>query len=480
MLPALLVLLFVGAPETDAAELLKVAYASQYEWKEDGLKNITLEFTYTWAWGPKASPKDKEAPPRTTLRGVGRIVVVGQRVVPGHYPDLYPDSSWPRGGRQVNGTELRREFEGHMAWVLRRFVRRPFDAIFKDAKFQGPEKTAFGQKISVNGRSFYVRQDKIAATEKDVSPPRQKPHMVLVQYEHGTLGGGYGILGEKCNYTARRSKMPVAWTRKLSTKASERAPVPLSYAYTRAEGQSEETLQIEFDRVTVDAAHPVVLDPVARDFLKAAWERRFTLPMEMGIEGEFHRRPDKDLARSRWQDVRGTFEVWAMKEIKVAVPEKQFRDPKWRKATEDACGKHIGWIFRTLKPTPFEAEFKDCGFELVPQGAEQVIQVYGYPNALAFRIDGDAIAGHYSSVGGNKGWWSYKLKRTSDDKFMLDRMKREFEHRKIDLRFRYGRVRGFQLPKKVEVFQTIGREPYVATAEYSFRKLKVLLPEKKG
>lgn len=472
MLPALLVLL-LGAPEADAAKLLKIAYASQYEWKEDGLKNVTLEFTYTWTWGRKADPKDKKPPPRTRHEGAGRVVVVGQRVIPGHYPDL-------RRGKTLDDKEIRVAFQGHIAWVLRRFVRQPFDTAFKDAKFEGPEKTAFGLKITAHGRPLYVKQDRLAAMEIDVSLPKQKRHLVLVEFESGKLRDGYAILGEKCSYTARRSEKPVAWTRRLTTKDAERAPVPLSYTYTREMDQDEEILKIEFDRVTVDAAHPIVLDPVARDLLKEAWERRFTLPTAMGIEGEFHRRPDRDLDKGGWTDVPGSFEVWGMNEIKVTIPENRIRNKGWRDRIEQTCRENIGWIFRLLKATPFEQEFKNCGFELVPQGKEQVIQVYGYDKALAFKLAGSAITGHYSSEIGEKGWWDYKLKRTSNGKFMLDRMKREFKNRKIDLRFRYGRVKGFQLPKKMDVLGTSSREPYIGVAEYSFRRLKVLLPEKKG
>jgi len=479
MLPALLLLL-LGAPETDAAKLLKIAYASQYEWSEDNLKNVTLEFTYRWTWGPKAKPNDrKPPPPAANLEGAGRVVVVGERVFPGHYPDLRRDGQWQREGRTVRGAEIRTEFQGHIAWVLRRFVRQPFDRLFKGARFQGPEETSFGLKIIAHGRPFYVKEDRIAAMELDMGVSRKKPHLVLVQFQHGPVGDGYGILGQTCNYKTKGTEIAVSWKRQLTTKQAERAPVPLSYTYTRTFGGSQQTLTIEFDRVTMDAAHPVVLDPVARDLLKGAWERRFTLPTAMGIEGEFHRRPDKDLANGRWQDVPGSFEVWGMKEIKVAIPENRFRNRSWRETVEKTCVGHIRWIFGLLKATPFEEEFKDCGFELVPQGKEQVIQVYGYEKALAFKIAGGAITGHYSEVLRQKGWWDYKVKRTSDGHFMLDRMRREFEGRKIDLRFRYGRVKGYQLPKKMGVFGTTAREPYVGVAEYSFRRLKVLLPEKK-
>jgi hypothetical protein len=479
MLPALIVLLLVGAPETDAAQLLKTAYASQYEWKEDHLKNVTLEFTYRWTWGPKAKPTDKKPPPpEANLEGAGRVVVVGERVFPGHYPDLRRDGQWQREGRTVRGPEIRNEFQGHIAWVLRRFVRQPFDTAFKDAPIQGPEKTAFGLKVTAHGRPIYIDQNKITAMELDVSARKDKPHMVLLQFQHGKVGDGYAILGETCSYTTKGTEIAVSWRRQLTTKQAERAPVPLSYTYTRTFGGSEQTLTIEFDRVTMDAAHPVVLDPHARDLLKEAWERRFTLPTAMGIEGEFHRRPDKDLAKARWQDVPGSFEVWGMTEIKVALPENRFRDKGWRGTVEKTCEGHIRWIFGLLKATPFEEEFKDCGFELVPQGKEQVIQVYGYEKALAFKVADGAIVGHFSEELRKKGWWDYKVKRTSDGQFMLDRMRREFEGRKIELRFRYGRVKGYQLPKKVDVLGTTAGEPYVGVAEYSFRRLKVLLPEK--
>jgi len=478
MVPGLIVLLLVGAPETDAAKLLKIAYASQYEWKEDNLENVTLEFTYHWTWGPKARPNDKKPPPpAANLEGAGRVVVVGERVFPGHYPDLRRDGQWQREGRTVRGPEIRNEFQGHIAWVLRRFVRQPFDKLFKDAKFEGPEKTAFGLKVTAHGLPIYVEQDKIAATERNVGVSRKKPHMVLVRFEHGQVGDGYAILGETCNYTTKGSEIAVSWNRQLTTKQAERAPVPLSYTYTRTFGGSEQTLKIEFDRVTMDAAHPVVLDPAARDLLKGAWDRRFTLPTAMGIEGEFNRRPDKDLDKAGWVAVPGSFEVWGMNEIKVTIPENRIRQ-SWRAGVEKTCTDNIRWIFGLLKATPFEEEFKNCGFELVPQGKERVIQVYGYEKALAFKVADGALAGHYSEVSREKGWWNYKVKRTSDGRFMLDRMKREIGKRKIELNFRYGRVRGYMLPKKMDVLGVGYREPYFGVAAYSFRRLKVLLPEK--
>ena len=40
------VLLLLLVPPPDAAQLLRTAWASQYEWKEDKVQNVTLEFRF--------------------------------------------------------------------------------------------------------------------------------------------------------------------------------------------------------------------------------------------------------------------------------------------------------------------------------------------------------------------------------------------------------------------------------------------------
>ena len=112
------------------------------------------------------------------------------------------------------------------------------------------------------------------------------------------------------------------------------------------------------------------------------------------------------------------------------------------------------------------------------QGKEQVIQVYGYSRALAFKLNGDAIVGHYEIVGGKKGWWSYRVKRTADSRFLIDRMMREIDKKKFVLDFRYSRTKGLQIPKKMDVLGISANGTLTpGTCEYAFRKLRVSVPK---
>ncbi|MHC4548810.1 MAG: hypothetical protein ACYTEZ_08520 [Planctomycetota bacterium] len=465
MVAGLLVLL-LGAPETDAVKLLRVAYASQYEWKEDGVKNITLEFTYTWSWGPIGGGG-------TQRQGTGQIVVLGDRIVRRHYPDLQTESE--RAG-----------FDEHIVWIVRRFVRRPFEAVFKDAKLEGPEETVFGSKIKVGPRAIYVKDDRFVAADVNGGTP-QAPFWVLAQYETGPLSDGYAILGEACNYTRKKDGVKVSWSRKLTTQGDGKAPVPAAYTYTRKETNRNVKLTIQFDRVRIDSRHPVVLEPPARVLLKAAWERRFTLPRDIRIEGQWQRRIDRELDKAGWtgSGVRGIFQVWGMEKVEAALDEAWKQSWRGRSGTLEAtCRDHIKGVFALLHPAPFDEVFARCGFELVPQGEDQIVQVYGYRKALAFKVSGGAIVGHYSRLAGENGWWSYRVKPTGDKRFLLERMKREIQGRKIELQFKYARVKGLLVPKKMDVLGVDWRDPRRGTvygvAEYSFRKLKISLPKKEG
>jgi hypothetical protein len=107
----LLALAVLGAPE-DAAAKLRVAWASQYEWKESGVENAVLELTYTSHW--KASKTDYEY----DWEKRGQIVVAGGEIVRRHYPGTTDNE--------------RKTIAGHVAWVLGRFVRKPFEKEFEE------------------------------------------------------------------------------------------------------------------------------------------------------------------------------------------------------------------------------------------------------------------------------------------------------------------------------------------------------------
>ena len=443
-------LLLLLAPD-DPAQMMRVAWASQYEWKEDKVQSATIDFTYAWTWGEKGE---------FTQDGQGQIVVVGDAIVRRHYPDITDEGA-------------RKRLDEHVDWVLARFVRKPYEEVFKDAKFSGPEKSAFDQmKITAGDRVFFVKDDRLVAAERNIGPP-EKPLMVRVDFKAEDLGGGYAILGESTSYTRPNDAMKVTRERTLTTRVEGDRPAPASYAYEEKSAKEKERFTLDFPSIRFDLPDPVTLDPAARDLLKEAWGRRLVLPEEIRIMGQFQRTIDKDLDRAGWRgDVHGDFQVYGMSNIQLALDD-------GREETQKTCEANIRWIFGLLRDTPFEKEFDGCGFELEPQGDESVIRVYGYPKALAFRVAQGVIVGHYERVLSEVGWWTYKTKSAGDGRFQIERMKREIEGKKVELEFDYQRVRGHQIPKKFGVLGTprsLRGDMAVGVAEYIFKKPKVSFP----
>ncbi len=445
-----LVALLLLVPD-DPAQLMRVAWASQYEWKEDSVQSATIDFTYTRTWGEKGE---------FSREGQGQIVVVGDAIVRRHYPDVTDD-------------DMRARIDGHVDWVLARFMRKPFEEAFKDAKFSGPEKSAYDQmKITVNDRARYVKDDRLVAEERNIGPP-DKPFVVRVDFKLADLGGGYAILGESVSFTRQTDSMKVIRERTLTTRMEGDRPAPATYAFEEKSAKEKQRFTLDFPAIRFDLPDPITLDPAARDRLKEAWGRRLVLPEEIRVMGQFQRTIDKDLDRARWRgDVHGDFQVYGMSNIQITLDE-------GGEETQRICEENIRWIFGLLRDTPFETEFNGCGFELEPQGDEVVVRVYGYPKALAFRIADGVIAGHYQRELSELGWWTYKTKSAGEGRFQIDRMKREIEGRKIELEFDYQRVRGHQIPKK---FGVLGKSPSmrgdmaVGIAEYVFKKPKVSFP----
>lgn len=444
-------LLLLLAPE-DPAQMMRVAWASQYEWKEDTVESATIDFSYTRTWGEKGE---------FTREGQGHLVVVGDAIVRRHYPDVTDD-------------DMRARIDGHIDWVLARFVRKPFEEAFKDAKFAGPEKSAYDQwKITVNDRAVFVKDDRRVAEERDIGTP-EKPHVVRVDFKLAEMGGGYAILGESLSYTRPTDAMKVIRERTLTMRTEGDRPAPASYAYEEKSAKEKVRFTLEFPAVRFDLPDPVTLDPAARDLLKEAWGRRLVLPEEIRIVGQFQRTVDKDLDRAAWpSDVRGDFQVYGMSNIQIKLDE-------GGEETQRICEANIRWIFGLLRDTPFETEFNGCGFELEPQGDGMVIRVYGYPKALAFRVADGVIVGHYDRALSELGWWMYKTKSAGEGRFQIEKMKREIEGRKIELEFDYQRIRGYQIPKKFGVLGTprsMRGDMVVGIAEYAFKKPKVSFPD---
>jgi len=430
--------------------MMRVAWASQYEWKEDKVQSATIFFHYTEAWGEKGE---------STRDGQGQVVVVGDDIVRRHYPDAADE-----GDRML--------IDGHLKWALGCFLRKPFEEAFKDAKFTGPEKSAYDQmKISVGSSAWFLKDDRIVAKEYDIGVP-EKPFIVREDCKIADLGGGYAIVGGTVSYTRLNDATKVTRERTLTTRMEGDRPAPASYKYEEKSAKDKVLFTIDFQSVRFDLPDPVTLDPAARDLLKAAWSHRLVLPENIIIQGEYVRQVDKDLDRARWRnDVRGEFQVYGMNDVRVTVDEGD-------DLTQKTCEAHVRRIFDMLRDRPFEDEYKGCGFELEPHGSEAIVRVYGYPKALAFRIVGTTITGHYERVLSEQDWWVYKTKSAGEGRFQIERMRREIEGKKVDLDFDYQRVRGYTIPKKFGVLGigTGFRGMAVGVAEYTFKRVKVSFP----
>lgn len=442
----LLLALLLGAPDADAATLLRTAYASQYEWKEDRLKSVSLEFTFDWSWGAGGERRS----------GRGEVLVVGEAVVRRHNPDLDP--------------RHRDRFDEHLDWILARFVRPPFEKRFGGVAVGGPERATAGRtKVSAGGVAYYLKHDRIVAGELNIGTAGS-PYLVPVEYETTDLGGGYAIVKERCRYGQQDASR---WSRALETRATARAPVPASYTYRLEQPARIEELTIRFERTEIDAAHPVVRDPEARDRLRAAWERRFVLPEDLRLEGGFRRKAGRALRRAGWSDVEGRFRIWGLDQIEVVLDDRYRDQPRWRE-TQEACRKDLTWAFGLLRARPFADEFAACGFEAEGQ---EVIRVHGHPRVLAYRIRSGVLAGHHERVAGEAGWWTRKTRADRQGRAILEGLGRRCAGKNVALAFRWGRVQGRLLPRSVSVLAvSSGRDAAVGVVEYALKRLRITPP----
>jgi hypothetical protein len=450
----LLALAVLGAPE-DAAAKLRVAWASQYEWKESGVENAVLELTYTSHW--KASKTDYEY----DWEKRGQIVVAGGEIVRRHYPGTTDNE--------------RKTIAGHVAWVLGRFVRKPFEKEFEELTFGGPEPTEDGLlRISVAPQSnpeaiqryYLLKDDRIVGTEG------RSGNRVLYTVE--TLEDGYGILGEKQDWKLDDKEW--SSTRRLTVEKGKEGPYPKSYTYhlTTASGTSD--VRLDFSAPKVNVKHPVVGDPAARDAAREAWPRRYVLPNEIRIEAEFHRRIDNELEKLYWWNtVKGDLQVWGMGTVNIALDKRLFRDKNYASSILTLCEGHFRWFFGWLHDRPFEKAFEGCGFEFIESGDESTaVLVFGHPSIFGFLVREGQIVGYLGRTAKEELWWRFKLKKTR-----IESMSTKLGKETYKLRFKYMRRKGVDVPKSFEVFggprPTSEREGY-GIAEYSLKKVKVTLP----
>ena len=266
----------------------------------------------------------------------------------------------------------------------------------------------------------------------------------------------------------------------LELDAQDEIPVPKSYKATeRHPNNVVVEIAIEFVLVRINADNPVVFDNEARDLLKAAWDNRYVLPKEIRIMGSFRRRLLGGAPRWFEDDVQGDFQVWGMGDIQAKLDERFQRDarPSQVKDLTDKAHDRIRWIFGFLQPTPFEEEFKGCGFRLEEAKKGVRIDVLGYEKALAFLVDGDRYLGHLQYGTDDKAWWMYKIKETRDGNFVLA-LTRKISDEKYTLKLSYAKVKNFQLPKKFNYLRLDGNRGRPFLEEWSFKKLRVEMPKK--
>ena len=452
MLASLLVL---AAPDdSEALKLLRIAWASQYEWKEDSVENISLNFKYRMDWKNERNEED-------SYEGEGQLVVVGTEVVRRHIPVTDP-------GRRARITS-------HLDWILGRFVRPPFEERFNDARFKGPEKAAGGlRRIGVGNIGFLIAKDeRLAGEERNIGGGRAAPYVIRVDFTTGDCGDGYAVLAETASSTRNAQKSTVSRT--LTLNAESKIPAPGRYVYTRTD-RAQTRVEITFETPKHNQEHAVALDPEARDLLKSGWARRFTLPDDIRIEGSFLRKPDKTLAGSGWVSVRGDFQVWGMDKIEVLLDDPKL-DPRWATQIGKTCTGHFRQSFEYFRARPFDEEFKGCGFVLEPAAKTRIVHLKGHPKWLAFRLDeAGRIVGRLDL--GTDEWWSYKVREQREGYVTIERITREVEGEKIKLDFKYGKTKGTFVPKQIAVLALgQGRNPAWGACQYRLTKLKVTKPE---
>jgi len=355
-----LAIVLFAAPDADASrKLLRVAYASQYEWKEDKVANATFDF----AWKLAGESRKKV---KWTSEASGSVVIVDGEIKRVHIP----------GPGRVHRDRVRID----LAWVLRRFVRKPFDERFKDAKFAPPEKMADGNtRVTVNGLRYLVADNRITGMEVNVGSP-QKPSFVRVIFEPKDLGGGYGILAESRSHSFGGIK--TEREQKLTIATQDGIPIPRAMRISELNRAGKVVRTLKFSNPRLNLDHPIAVDAVARDRVKAAWERRYAWPGGLRFEGKWERELDNATTKGRWaRNVKGEFQFLGG-ELELTMDESVRLQRRWRGGVLKTSTDDLNASFMHLAPTLFDAAFPGCGFEVDAEAADGVVRVLGHPTIL--------------------------------------------------------------------------------------------------
>jgi hypothetical protein len=461
MVEALLFSLLLGAPE-EAAGKLKVAWNSQYEWKESGVENATLDLHYYYHW--KGAKEGQE----WDYEGPAQVVVTGTRIVRSHFPGSSEDR--------------RKQITQHLEWIVGRFARRPFDEEFKEMTFEGPETAKDGlvrvTVVSAGGsRRDYLldKEDRLAGREWQSGSGGQ-PSTNRRTYTVGALGAGYAILGEDEAWSSPRGDWKTR--RRLEAEEGEDYPFPKVYTYKNDSRTGTAEVRIELKPPQVNADHPVIGDPEARDALKRAWANRYVLPNDIRFTAQFHRRVDKDLAKLGWFDtVKGELRVLGLDRIEVALDDRLFRAESWTSEIKRLSEEHFKWMLGWMHDVAFEEEFADCGFGFADtEDGSSVVLLFGYGPVLGFRLQEGRIVGYRRAVGPEEDWWSCRLKTSKEGRVRIEACSTRIGRKTVRLRIKYARVKGWDLPRSFEALGGArwGRdEDGYGVAEYSLKKIKV-------
>ena len=79
----------------------------------------------------------------------------------------------------------------------------------------------------------------------------------------------------------------------------------------------------------------------------------------------------------------------------------------------------------------------------------------------------------------DRDWWSYRVKKTKDERVLIQQMTRMFEGRKFTLKFSYSRIKGVFIPKKFNAMvspESTGW-PVFGVLEFSLKRPKVTVPK---
>ena len=432
MLGAFVCLLLAASPDAEEAKkALRIAWASQYEWKEDDVANATFDFEWDYQ---RAGTRPQDARKRLAR---GSFVIVDGKIERVHV----------EGAHRDRADEIRQE----LAWVVERFHRKPFEEHFKDFEISGPEKVA-GDRVLVRAGTmgFLLKNDRIAGYERNFGS-KEDPFQVRIDVKTGDVGEGYATVEE--HYAYDRNTRRNSQTIKLEVGKAGAIPVPTSYRREHAQGGMRTTVVVKLTNPRLNAEHPVAIDPALRDAVKAAWERRYRVPAGTRIDAEWERDPDSTLTRARWtRGVKGEMQL-LRGELEIILDDKPAMRGNWRQRILDRAKEHLREAVDLVLERSFDDEFKGCGFE---RGENGSITLLGHATVLALRLDNELISAVREERFGRDGWTELSYKKAKDGRFLLDEFERRIEKKRFRAKIKYSWKGGFHVPKRYETFVSTG------------------------